>query len=69
MKAIKFLLVASLSVGFTYLLDNKLGQIPPLGKFLDPVHGFWANAETNSEAPSEISSAYLREAVTVIYDS
>ena len=69
MKAIKFLLLASLSVGLTYLLDNKLGKIPPLGKFLDPVHGFWANAESNGEASSEISSAYLREAVTVIYDS
>jgi len=69
MKAIKFLLLVSLSVGLTYLLNNKLGKIPPLGKFLDPVHGFWANAETNNETPSEISSAYLREAVTVIYDS
>ncbi len=68
MKAIKFLLVASLSVGFTYLLDNKLGQIPPLGKFLDPVQGFWANAKSNS-VPSELSSANLREPVTVIYDS
>ncbi len=28
------------------VLNLKLGDIPPLGKFLDPFHGFWNNAES-----------------------
>lgn len=30
------------------LLNSKMGDIPPLGKFLNPFHGFWENAESRS---------------------
>ena len=51
-------------------LNNKWGQVPPLGKFLDPYNGFWANSENQNigfeESPS-ISG--LNETVSIYYDS
>ena len=42
MKLFKFILSLILTVGIFYALNTKLGQIPPLGKFLSPneVAGF-----------------------------
>lgn len=43
--------------------------IPPLGKFLDPFHGFWHNAETGKARNRAISMTGLTDVVTVTYDS
>ncbi|MBS1680633.1 MAG: penicillin acylase family protein [Bacteroidetes bacterium] len=43
--------------------------IPPLGKFLDPFHGFWKNAETKSMKPGEASLSGLSGNVSIVYDS
>ncbi len=32
------------TIGLIVALNSKIGPMPPLGKFLDPFHGFWANA-------------------------
>ena len=47
-------------------LDSPL---PPLGKFLDPFHGFWANAEPPIAYDHEIDIPGLKGQVTVTYDS
>src|SRR6266487_2990992 len=43
--------------------------IPPLGKFLDPFHGFWQNAETKNRNPKETVIPGLKEEVSIVYDS
>lgn len=48
-----------------------LSKIPPLGKFLDPFHGFWQNAEAKQKAEGsrELSLSALKQQVNVLYDS
>ena len=40
MKFLKALLGVVFVIGLTFSLNNKRGAFPPLGKFLDPFHGF-----------------------------
>ena len=49
MRIVPFLVSAFLAVGLIYLLDKKWGDIPPMGRFLSPQHGFWQNAEPSGE--------------------
>lgn len=74
MRIAKFSISLVLTIGLIYLLDNgwaiKGTPIPPLGKFLDPFHGFWQNIESEDDTAQEsLSIAGLKEPVTVIYDS
>ena len=46
MKIFRFIMSLAVTLTVTVALNTQFGQIPPLGKFLDPVNGFWANAET-----------------------
>src|SRR5690554_2161664 len=50
-------------------LNNRIGSIPPLGKFLDPFHGIWQTALI-TDIPQEITLQIpgLSEQVTVIYN-
>jgi len=43
--------------------------IPPLGKFLDPFHGFWRNAESKDLKPLEETISGLKDEVSIVYDS
>ncbi|HQQ96770.1 MAG TPA: penicillin acylase family protein [Cyclobacteriaceae bacterium] len=43
--------------------------IPPLGKFLDPFHGFWQNAEVKEPGDNTLSIPGLSNKVSVINDS
>lgn len=73
MRVFKLLLSLSITAGLIFVLNNswEMGstRIPPLGKFLDPFHGFWHNIETES-APvaAYLSVKGLNDKVTVIYD-
>ena len=53
MRIIPFLLTALLTLALIFLLDNKWGAIPPMGKFLSPQQGFWQNAESADHEFSE----------------
>ena len=69
MRIFKFILTLSLSLGLTWLLNTKLGPLPPLGKFLDPVNGFWQNAESSDiQAPQHVKLKGLKQNVEVRYD-
>ena len=46
MKLVKALVTLVGALALIIVLNSKLGDIPPLGKFLDPFHGFWKNAES-----------------------
>lgn len=67
----KFLatVVFALTLLLIWALQTKFGDIPPIGKFLNPVSGFWQNAEsTNSSSGTELQLDGLRDKVIVRYD-
>lgn len=64
--AITLLLIFALHRGWTFGSIS----IPPLGRFLDPFHGFWQNLEpTGYEGKKQLMIPGLKEPVTVVYDS
>lgn len=67
MKIFKFILSLILAVGIFYALNTKLGQIPPLGKFLSPNQGIWQNEVTEGES-KDISIEGLSAPVQIHYD-
>ena len=72
MKGIIFLLLLLLTTGLVYALNRSWDfgtTIPPLGKLLDPFHGFWRNAERDKSTDEEIVLAGLKNSVSVVYDS
>lgn len=74
MRNARFLISFVITVILIFLLNNswQLGatRIPPLGKFLDPFHGFWQNIEPKGfTGPAELRIEGLKDKVTVVYDS
>ncbi|MFA6057423.1 MAG: penicillin acylase family protein [Taibaiella sp.] len=45
MRIVTFILALGISICWILLLNNPIGGLPVLGKLLDPVNGFWGNAE------------------------
>jgi penicillin G amidase len=74
MRNARFFISLIATVLLIFLLNNswQVGatRIPPLGKFLDPFHGFWQNIESKDETgPKELNITGLKAPVTVVYDS
>src|SRR5688572_3310033 len=74
MKVAKFSMSLLITAGLIYFLNNnwtiKNIPIPPLGRFLDPFHGFWQNIEADGDAVREnLDIPGLEAPVTVTYDS
>ncbi|WP_299368749.1 penicillin acylase family protein [Winogradskyella sp.] len=67
MKYAKLLLSFVLTIGIFFVLNTKLGSIPPLGKFLNPLSGIWQN-ETDETITGTIAIPGLKDKVTVHYD-
>lgn len=68
MKRLRFFISLAITITVVIALNKKVGSVPPLGKFLDPVDGFWANAEADISMPVNISIDGLRSPVKVLYD-
>ena len=68
MKYLKFFLSLILVISVFYGLNNKLGSIPPIGKFLNPYTGFWQN-ETDESTEGTVLITGLKDQVTVHYDA
>ncbi|MGF1638093.1 MAG: penicillin acylase family protein [Cyclobacteriaceae bacterium] len=69
MKFLIFLITFSISVGAIVFLNKKHGDIPPMGKFLNPFSGFWQNADkTLIPQPDTLQINGLSEEVTIKYD-
>src|SRR5437763_3429005 len=47
MRIVLFILSTVITVILIFLLNNKWGSIPPIGKFLSPQEGFWQNAQSS----------------------
>ena len=72
MKIVKVGLSLIITVSLIYFLNRGWNfgvPIPPLGKFLDPFHGFWQNAETGKVKDHTLSIMGLKGEVTILYDS
>lgn len=67
--SVLLLLVLFLNSKMPFLIDSKAGSLPAIGRFFDPFHGFWNNAE-----PIKLKSDLLlplkglRQPVAVYYD-
>ncbi len=68
MKYIKLVLSFLLTVGIFFVLNTKLGAVPPIGKFLNPYYGIWQN-ETDESISGNIFIPGLKDEVTVHYDA
>ncbi|MDO9553257.1 penicillin acylase family protein, partial [Rhodonellum sp.] len=69
MRYFVFILVLLITVCLAVAISFQFGSIPPVGKLLDPHHGFWQNAYSEDEiSDSEIRLVNLKESVEVIYD-
>ncbi|MEY3679015.1 MAG: hypothetical protein RI924_1156 [Bacteroidota bacterium] len=70
MKPLKTVFTTLFAVLLTVTLNSKWGNIPPIGKFLDPFQGFWKNAESsNISTEVEFNTDGLREEVSVQFDN
>ena len=73
MRTIKFILALSFTTLLVWQLARPLNlgdkSIPPLGSFLNPFSGFWANAESgNGFKNQDLSLPGLKGKVEVVYD-
>jgi penicillin amidase len=69
MKYIKPAVLIIVTIVLVVLLNTKLGQAPPFGKFLDPFHGFWQNAEKVGKFnQADVDLPGLKGKVEVYYD-
>ncbi|MBX2963420.1 MAG: penicillin acylase family protein [Cyclobacteriaceae bacterium] len=74
MKPLKIVLSLSITLLLVWSLNKSWvvggNRIPPLGKFLDPFHGFWQNMEPNDhKLPQQLNIPGLKEPVTLVFDS
>jgi len=69
MKFIKAIISITITLLLIWALQTKFGDIPPLGKFLNPSTGFWQNAESkNMPADESLLLTGLKGKVTIRYD-
>ncbi|MBX7109295.1 MAG: penicillin acylase family protein [Chitinophagales bacterium] len=68
MKWLLSIFLASLSIGFCYVLNNRIGALPPVGKLFSPFSGFWQNNENGEVTESDLTLPGLIAPVKVIMD-
>lgn len=69
MKYFGFSLVFLITLGLGISLSLQFGSIPPIGKLLDPNHGFWQNSYSEDMSfEEEFDLKNLSKKVSVIYD-
>ncbi|MBO3116663.1 penicillin acylase family protein [Winogradskyella sp. DF17] len=67
MKYLKLILSLVLTIVVFYVLNTKLGSVPPIAKFLNPYTGIWQN-ETPENVSGEMTISGFVEPVTIHYD-
>ncbi|RYY35005.1 MAG: penicillin acylase family protein, partial [Sphingobacteriaceae bacterium] len=69
MQYVKAILSLAVTIALLWALQNKFGDIPPVGKLLNPVSGFWQNAESkNFVDEAELKLPGLKGRVTILFD-
>lgn len=73
MKIVKFVTSLLVCLALIYGLNKRWvingSPIPPFGKFLDPINGFWQNIDSKDFKTHELELTGLRDKVVVSYDS
>jgi len=67
-KKITGVLLAVLLVVLVYFLNKPIGDIPALGSFLSPTHGFWKSTSVQQDKNTSIEIKCLKGTATVVYD-
>ncbi len=69
MKYVKFFLSLAITLALACALNTKIDPAPPLGKFLNPVSGFWHTAvPVGEKPPSTLTLDGLQAPVQITYD-
>ena len=69
MRFLRTIISLFLGVLLLWLLNTPFGQVPPIGKFLNPESGFWNNAESMDFGNrTELKIPGLIDKVSVLYD-
>jgi len=69
MKIFKALLAIAATLALVWALQHKFEGLPPIGKFLNPVDGFWQNAESRAAyADEDLKLDGLQGKVVIRYD-
>ena len=76
MKAFRVVLPLILLMGFIYLFNRQISvqigdetiTLPPIGKFVDPESGLWANAETDLPESNELTLEGFKGNASVYFD-
>lgn len=68
MKLFKALLSITITLALIWALQTKFGDIPPIGKFLNPSTGFWQNAEGKDQQTEDLKLDGLQGKVIIKYD-
>jgi penicillin G amidase len=70
MKIILAVLSLLITIAFYWLLSTRLGNVPAIGKLVNPVSGFWKNEESSKSRQREsIKTEGLKQEVIIKYDS
>jgi len=70
MKVLRFAFWIILTLSAVIALNIKFGNIPPIGKFLNPWSGFWVNGEEEAlNIPKNIKLEGLKDEVTIEFDA
>jgi penicillin amidase len=67
-KKITGVLLAVLLVVLVYFLNKPIGDIPALGSFLSPTHGFWKSTSVQQDKNTSIEIKCPKGTATVVYD-
>jgi len=69
MKWFKAVFSLFVTIALVYVLNTKIGDIPPVGKFLSPFRGFWQNAESKDlAATKQLVVTGLQGKVSILLD-
>lgn len=69
MNIFKFIISLGITVGLIVVLNTSIGGKPAFGKLLNPVSGFWANAETRDlHIADNLKELPLKDSVEVYFD-
>ncbi len=69
MRFVPFILTTFITILLIFVLDRKWGEIPPLGRFVSPQHGFWQNADpADEDFNMDLSFPQLKGKVNVYFD-
>jgi penicillin amidase len=68
-RILSFLITSAITIGLIVLLDAPHGDIPAVGRFMDPYSGFWQNAEsTTGFKDINLNIDGLKDKVEVYFD-